>query len=157
MILESLFGGILAPLIGEGMKIFKDWQDKKHELEIFKLQLERDKLGHTYRMEEIETEGDIKTTEAIYEQAKVSYIGWKWVDAIVSIANQLVRPTITYWLVTLYSAVKVSVYYSALKVGIEWNHALSIIWTESDMALLCTVVGFWFSQRYLLKMIRGKA
>lgn len=156
MILESLFGGIIAPLIGKGLDMWKDKQDKKHELEIFKLQIERDKLGHLHKMEEIETEGDIKSTEAIYEQAKLSFIGHKKIDAVVSLANQLVRPTITYWLVALYNAVKVAIFYSFLEKGVSWNEALKIIWTEADMALLCTVIGFWFSQRYLLKLIGKK-
>lgn len=144
----SAIGGVLASAIPEVIKYFKDKQDKKHELEIMKLQIERDKLGHAYKMEEIAVQGDIEEAKAIYNCA-VPKEGW------VSGLNALVRPLITFVFFGTYVATKFATY-SIMAHASVWQQALNTIWTENDFALMCAVLGFWFGNRSIKHFMNGK-
>jgi hypothetical protein len=62
-----------------------------------------------------------------------------------------VRPVISYWLILLYSIVKIAAVYLAISPSVPFTQAILGIYTEFDGALLGSVVSFWFADRSLRK------
>ncbi|NDG05442.1 MAG: hypothetical protein EB121_08890, partial [Alphaproteobacteria bacterium] len=77
--------GFISAAFPDLLKLFKDSQDRKHELTILRLQMEQQAQGHANRLEEIHVQADIAESRALY---KTFYSGIRWVDAL----NGTVRP-----------------------------------------------------------------
>jgi hypothetical protein len=125
--------GFIGGLAPEVMKYFKDKQDKKHELDIMDKQMQMQKEIATQHLEEINTQGDIAESVALYKNAETKLTGYKWVDGFIEAYNSGVRPTITYLVITLYAAYK-------FEIGKQ-------DYTEFDQSTLMLVLGYWFGQR----------
>lgn len=135
--------GFLGSLIPNLLKLWQDKKDKAHEISLLNIQIEREKLGHTYKMEEINVQADISETEALYKTLKP--VGVKWVDALIG----TVRPVITYSFFTLYAVVKFFQYRSYGP-----SHDVFSLWTDADMAIFCTIIAFWFGSRTFQKLYK---
>ena len=144
-ILASLlgFGGSLFPQI---LKFFQDKRDKEHELKVMEMQMQMQTAGHTQRLEEINVQGDIEESRALYQSAQPVLSGVHWVDALISFMTSSVRPVITYAFFGLYTWVKVAQYTKVQDVA--------LIWSPEDMAIFCTIVSFWFGQRAMQKFFK---
>ncbi len=148
-LLGSLLGFVSSAL-PDLLGLFRDRQDRKHELAILDRQLEQQKLGHQQRLEEIEVQADIAESHALYKHDRP--VGVKWVDAL----RASVRPVITYAFFTLFAAVKGSAIYVLVAVeGLLLAEALPRVWDPETQALFAAVISFWFGARTLQKM-RGR-
>ena len=65
-IFSSLVGFISA-VFPDILKLFRDQQDRKHELRILELQMQQQAQGHAQRLEEIHTQADIAEVGTIYK------------------------------------------------------------------------------------------
>lgn len=100
--MTTLLGSLivfLGALLPEGIRCFRDWQDKKHEITLLNLQLEQQRQGHHERLQEIAVQADMAETNALYA---TYHAGVAWVDAL----NGSVRPVLAYAFFALYSAAK---------------------------------------------------
>ena len=121
--------GILGAALPKVFEVFQDGKDKKHELELIRLQIERDKELGTQNAHALETQGDAQILVKALDTLKT---GIRWVDAL----SGTVRPVVTYLLVITYIFNK-----------FYYNYA----WTDFDSDLLSVVLGFWFASRVLQK------
>lgn len=157
----GFLSGIFTGIIPELLKIFKDIRDKKHEIEMYKLQMEMIKLQGTIRIEELQAQADIKESEVLYKYSEPKPIpttGFKTVDvitgifnAIIFLTNGLVRPIVTYCFVTFYGLVKYGQYKTIIASGIYMSKydVLVSLWSDIDHAVFATVIGHWFGQRMM--------
>lgn len=132
--------GFISAAFPDLLKLFKDSQDRKHELTILKLQMEQQAQGHANRLEEIHVQADITESRALY---KTFYSGIRWVDAL----NGTVRPVIAYSFFALYAVVKVMQF----SADLPW-----LLWTEEDQAIFAGIISFYFGQRAMTKVRGGK-
>jgi hypothetical protein len=159
-VLELLGGGLLGGIFGglfrlapEVLKFFNGRADRAHELAVMRLQIDADKARSDNRLQELRAEGDahaevaglVAFAEAQKAQAKRS--GIAWIDALSS----LVRPSLTYWWMGLYTAVKVAVLMALIGDGTNWSSAIQIAWTPSDASVLAGIINFWFLDRVIRK------
>ena len=140
-LLGSLLG-FLSSTFPEFLKLFRDSQDRKHELAILDRQMEQQRLGHTQRLDEIQIAADVAESQALYSYANQP-TGSPWVEAL----QASVRPVITYWFMALYCAAKTAAFVGAVEAGAEWIPAIQAAWTEADQALWAGVLNFWFLGR----------
>ncbi len=123
--LVGLFGAALPKVF----EVFQDGKDKKHELEIIRLQIQRDKELGTQNAQAIELQSDsqvrVEAIKAGRDEIKNPYI---------AALRDSVRPTITYLLVARY-----------MYVVLAGNYA----WTAFDSDLLALILGFWFGGRIM--------
>lgn len=138
-LLSSLIGFIGAAF-PDLLKLFRDAQDRKHELRILEMQMEQQRQGHAQRLEEVGIQADIAENQALYRTYNT---GIRWVDAL----NGTVRPIIAYSFFILYACVKV-MHFSA---GLPW-----LLWNEEDQAIFAGIISFYFGQRAMTKMRGGK-
>jgi hypothetical protein len=149
----TLLTGLLSPLIGalirlapEILKFFDKKLERAHELLMQDKALEFEKLRGAQRMAELSSEMQNTQLEAIGKAAtaQLRKTGIRWVDAV----NALVRPTITYFFVGLYGAVKICAIVSAMQSGNGLIVALPTVWhVDHDMPILGSIIGFWFVSR----------
>lgn len=145
-LLGSIFGGLfrLAP---EVLKWLDRVNERKHELEMFKLQTDLEKMRGEYRLEHRYVDHGIAQLEAINEafvqQGKADAKAWKWVASL----SALVRPGVTWLLFGLYAAFKLITLYYAIGVSANWQEVFNTVWTSEDFSMLMMILTFYFVGR----------
>lgn len=159
--LFSTLGGLLISGLPKLLDYFQDKADKAHELELAKMQTERElqMLAAGYaaqaKVEEIRTEqvainADMEMTKAAYEHdAKVLERAAGWVSSFVG----TVRPMVTYLFVIELFVINVGIgWYAFTHPGIINNvddliKIANEIFSDDEMAMLGGIIGFWFGSR----------
>jgi hypothetical protein len=141
-LLGSLLG-FLGSAFPQILKFFQEAHDRRHELAILNLQMEQQRQGHQQRLEEIQRDGDIKQSLALYQHDSQP-AGYKWVEAL----RASVRPILTYAFFLLFAAVKIAGLYTMVGFdGMSLAVALPLIWDAETQALFAAIMTFWFGQR----------
>ena len=143
----SALGGGLVRMLPEALKFFDRKDERKHELAMLNHNLEVARLQGTFKVEEKVLDLDAEWMKALSvvnaEQGATARAAGKFVAGI----SALVRPVVTYWLVGLYSTVKVSAMLYAYKAGVPFHVIMQNAWTPGDEAILGSILGFWFVGR----------
>jgi hypothetical protein len=159
--LISTLGGLLISGLPKLLEYFQDKSDKAHELELAKMQTERElqMLERGYlaqaKVEEIRTDqiainADMEMTKAAYEHdAKVLEKAAPWVASFVG----TVRPMVTYLFVLELFVINVGIgVYAFTHPGIINNvddliKIAGEVFSDDEMAMLGGIIGFWFGSR----------
>lgn len=137
MTLIASFLGLLTSAFPDVLKMFRDAQDRKHELTILQMQMQQQAQGHSERLEEINVQADIAEMNSLANRVPVK-TGVLWVDAL----NGTVRPVITYAFFLLYAYIKVQ----------QAIHTPWMLWAEEDQAIFAAIISFYFGQRAMSKV-----
>ena len=149
-LLGSIFGGLfrLAPEI---LKFLDKANERKHELSMFQLQTDLEKMRGEFRVEEKYVDYSIQQTEAIkaafQEQAETAKAAGWFVAAI----SALVRPGITWCLFFMYATVKAAALVLAFQTGANWTEVVTQVWDEDDFGVFTMCLTFWFVGRSIEK------
>ncbi len=138
----SFFGSLLgfgASFLPKILTYFEDKRDLRHELALFKLQMElHERLGEL-RLREVNVDADIRESEALHKShAALTRRSSQWVVNLSS----TVRPVITYCFFLEIAVLTLLVsfeYMSQEEFRLIWNDELQAVWAA--------VVSFWFGQR----------
>jgi hypothetical protein len=158
--LISTLGGLLVSGLPSLLGFFQDGSDKKHELELARLQNEREMAMaergfiaqakvEEIRTDQVAMQSDAKMTEAaLKHDEKIMDKASKW--AVNYVAT--VRPTVTYIFVLELVLINIALTYWFLTSGkitsVEDMIAASdVIFSSDEMAMLGGIIGFWFGSR----------
>ena len=150
----SLIGGLfrLAP---EVLKFLDKKNERLHELNMFRLQTDLEKLRGEFKVEEKYVDYSIQQLdsikEAFKEQSETSQAAGPFVAAI----SALVRPGITWALFGMYASVKAAALVIAFQTGANWTEVVTKVWDEDDFGLFTMVISFWFVGRAIEKYQRS--
>lgn len=122
------------------LQFYQSKQDKAHELEIMKLQLEQAKLNLDIKHAEIIANYDVEQQKALYQTYNT---GVHWVDAL----NGTVRPVIAYLLIFTYCWVEWTIFSNYDYATMPLSILVDNLWSDDDHALFCTVMAFYFGNR----------
>ena len=150
-------GGAALGLIPEGIKFFDDKDQRKHELEMTRVQLDVDKARASQQIDLVHANAEVATDageldvlrEQIKAQAQPS--GVRWVDGL----SATVRPFVTYLFTLLYMTYKGLLAYVALAGGATLIAFAETVFTPSDSAIFSGILSFWFITRHVNKMRAG--
>jgi hypothetical protein len=149
-LLGSIFGGLfrLAP---EVLKFLDKKNERAHELQMFTLQTDLEKMRGEFRMEEKYVDYSTQQLDTIkaafQEQAETAKAaGW-----FVAGISALVRPGITWALFFMYAAVKAAALAMAFQAGGSWIEVMTKVWDEDDFAMFNMCLTFWFVGRSIEK------
>ena len=149
-LLGSIFGGLfrLAPEI---LKFLDKKNERAHELSMFQLQTDLEKLRGEFKMEEKYVDYSVQQLDTIksafQEQAETAKAAGPMVAAI----SALVRPGITWALFFMYAAVKAAALVIAFQTGADWTEVVSKCWDEDDFGVFTMCITFWFVGRSVEK------
>jgi hypothetical protein len=146
----SVFGGLfrLAP---EVLKFLDKRNERQHELNMFQLQTDLEKMRGTFKMEEKYVDYSVQQLDTIKaafeEQSQTSQTaGW-----FVSAISALVRPGITWALFFMYATVKTATLVVAFQSNAVWHEIIVKCWDANDFGLFTMVLTFWFVGRSIEK------
>ena len=152
--LSFLMGGL--PKL---MDFFQDKSDKAHELELAKMQTEREikmlKEGYIAqaKVEEIRTEQiSIQTAEkereALYaHDIAIGQGASQWVINL----RASVRPMVTYLFVFLLMIVDIASIWWAWSTGTSFAEAIPLVFDADEMQILASIIAFWFGTQAFAK------
>jgi hypothetical protein len=148
--LGGLFGGLfrLAP---EVLKLIDKKSERAHELAMFGLQTDLEKMRGTFRMEERYAEYSTAQLDTIKEAFMEQATTAKEAGPFVSAISALVRPGITWALFFMYATVKLAALVMALQSGGPWTDIVVNTWGAEDVAMFNMVLTFWFVGRSIEK------
>lgn len=158
--LISTLAGILTSGLPSLLGFFQDKADKKHEMELARIQTERElalaERGFLaqQKVEEIRTDQVAMQTEAQMQNAalahdqKIMERASTWVVNL----NGIVRPAVTFLFIFELIAINMSLTYWFMSTGSintidDMLKAADVIFSEDEMAMLGGIVGFWFGSR----------
>lgn len=141
------------------LEFFQDRQDKAHELNLAKMQTERELalaaqgFASQERIEDIRTDqialqGQADTIRAALEHdAKIGEGASLWVVNLRS----SVRPIVTYIFVLELVVINMVAMWWAVKSGVDFRLALDLIFSEDEMLIVSSIVSFWFGTQAFAK------
>lgn len=159
--LFSTLGGLLISGLPKLLDFYQDKSDKKHEMDLARVQTERElalaREGflaqaqvEEIRTEQVSMQTDAQmTVAALRHDEKVLDRASRWVANYVG----TVRPTVTYIFVLELVLINVYMMYwvmstPGLIVSMEDIVKLSdVIFSSDEMAMLGGIIGFWFGSR----------
>lgn len=153
--LISFLSGGLPNLLG----FFQDKSDKKHEMEMARLQTERElqmmEKGFQAQahVEEIKTQQIEMQTQAQERASLYAHdieIG-KGASQWVINSRAMVRPAITYGMFVLFAFVEIFGFVYAWKTGVDFNIALDVLWDNETQIIWASIVSFWFGTQAFKK------
>ena len=166
--------GFASPFLPELLKYFQRRQDYAHELDLFKLQMEKGAAEHLWKMDEIAAQADI--AEATMLHGKPHSFGVQLLDAangnklkgwalypafylfvVLDFLAGLVRPGVTYAAFLLYAWVKWAQLTAAYAAAGSYAAALPFVWQSDDRAILVLVLSYWFGHRSAKAAFGGSA
>jgi hypothetical protein len=159
--LISTLGGLLISGLPKLLEFFQNKADQRHELELARLQSERELalaaqgFAAQQRIEEIRTDQVAMQTEAQMTEAALKHDEKVLERASQWVANYVgtVRPTVTYIFVLELMLI------NGFMAVYLWNHPhlitsiddiikySDLIFSSDEMAMLGGIVGFWFGSR----------
>lgn len=159
--LISTLGGLLISGLPKLLEFFQNKADQRHELEMMRMQTERELqlaaagFAAQARMEEIRTEQVAMETDARMTEAALAHDEKVLDKASRWVANYVgtVRPTVTYLFVLEL------ILLNGFMAFYLWQHSgliqniddvvkySTLIFSDDEMAMLGGIIGFWFGSR----------
>ena len=141
--------GFLGSTFPDLIKLWKDYADRKHEMNIRKLQMEHQAQDQSERLQEIVANADIAESQELYQTYSTKIT---WVDAL----NGTVRPVIAYSFFFLYVGMKLLYFFSAPQDNTPFILLYETLWTSEDATIFAGIVSFYFGQRAMTRIRNGK-
>lgn len=159
MTLLTTLISFLAGGLPKILEFFQDRQDKSHELDIIKMQTERELALAAQgfiaqeRIEEIRTDQVALQAQsdtiqaALKHDAKLADGASQWVIDLRS----SVRPIVTYIFVLELLIINIVAMWWAVNTGVDFALALDLVFSEDEMTIVSSIVAFWFGTQAFAK------
>ena len=138
------------------LKFFEQKGDQNHEREMAKIEMERslamaekgfasqEKIEE-FKTDQVSMETYAQERVALYKNDEASAEGAStWVINL----RASVRPIITYIFVIILLVVDFVGLYWAIDTGHNYSQAMKIVFSNEEMAILASIIGFWFGSRH---------
>lgn len=137
------------------LDFFKNKGDQKHEQAMARLEMERAmemaKAGYAsqerieeFRTDQVEMETYAQERLALYKHdEKLAEGASPWVINL----RASVRPVITYLMLFVLLFVDIVGLIWAIKSGVDFATAMEIVFSNEEMAIFASIIGFWFGSR----------
>ena len=157
--LLSTFLSFLAGGMPKILALFQSKADNKHELEMARLQNERELalaaqgFAAQQRIEEIKTDQVQMQTQAeertaMYQHdAKIGEGASTW---MVNLRSS-VRPVVTYLFVFELLAVNAAGFWYGSSTGVAFDTLLNRVFSDDEMTILSSIIAFWFGTQAFQK------
>jgi hypothetical protein len=138
------------------LKFFENKADQKHEFAMAKLDMERtlamaekgfasQERIEEFRTDQVEMQTYAQEREALYEHdKKLQDKASSWVVNL----SASVRPVITYLFVFLLLFTDIVGMIWAMKSGVDFSQAMQLVFSDEEMAIVASIIGFWFGSRH---------
>ena len=160
-LISFLMGGL--PKI---LDLFQDKADKKHELALAQMQMQRElelrkagleaqeRIAHI-QTDQLQIQADVSMAQTNLQKRQALYAhdieiskgASQWVINL----RALVRPVITYGFFLLLVFVDVFGFYYAIHTDIPFDQALNMLWDDDTQQIFASIIAFWFGSQAFAK------
>lgn len=151
--------GFFSSGLPKVLDFFQDKSDKKHELELVRMQTERElqmaERGYIAQQKVEEIKLDQTQTEGYYAERQSLYqhdieIG-KGASQWVTNLRACVRPAITFGLFALLVIVDIAGIWYAWSHGADFKTMMDTVWDDETQAIWASIIAFWFGTQAFSK------
>jgi hypothetical protein len=125
--------------------------ERAHELSMFQLQTDLEKMRGEFKMEEKYVDYSIQQMDTIKEAFKEQAQTAKEAGWFASFITAITRPGLTWIAFGVYVAVKAAGLTIAFQTNANWAEVLTKSYDEDDFAMLNMMISFWFVGRSIEK------
>lgn len=158
-IFGALGGGALrlAPVL---IDAFLNRNAKTNEIELARIDLEKTRVEADASIARVDAQASLSESQAsanaalaqaqatlaaqqavlVAQQAQAQLSGVGWIDAM----NLAVRPTITLWLLLLYTVYKTMLVVIAALQHAPFDDIAKVLWNDDDISIFAGAITFWF-------------
>ena len=139
------------------LKFFEQKGDQKHEQSMARLEIDRTiemaKAGYAsqerieeFKTDQVEMETYAEERIALYkhDESLASEKASVWVINL----RASVRPIITYIFVSIFLFADIAGLWWAINTGVDFETAMNIVISTEEMAIISSIIGFWFGSRH---------
>ena len=153
--LLSTLIGFLSSGLPKVIDFFQDKLDKKHELELARMQTERElnlaEIGYQaqqkveeIKLEQTQVEGFYAERQSLYQHdIEIGKGAAQWVINM----RAMVRPTITFGLFALLVIVDIAGIAYAWSHGADFKVMMDTVWDDETQAIWASIISFWFGSQ----------
>jgi hypothetical protein len=153
--LLSTLIGFLSSGLPKVIDFFQDKSDKKHELELARMQTERElnlaEIGYQaqqkveeIKLEQTQVEGFYAERQSLYQHdIEIGKGAAQWVINM----RAMVRPTITFGLFALLVIVDIAGIAYAWSHGADFKVMMDTVWDDETQAIWASIISFWFGSQ----------
>jgi len=153
--LLSTLIGFLSSGLPKILDFFQDKSDKKHELELARMQTERElnlaEIGYQaqqkaeeIKLEQTQVEGFYAERQSLYQHdIEIGKGAAQWVINM----RAMVRPTITFGLFALLVIVDIVGIAYAWSHGADFKVMMDTVWDDETQAIWASIISFWFGSQ----------
>jgi hypothetical protein len=153
--LLSTLIGFLSSGLPKVIDFFQDKSDKRHELELARMQTERElnlaEIGYQaqqkveeIKLEQTQVEGFYAERQSLYQHdIEIGRGAAQWVINM----RAMVRPTITFGLFALLVIVDIAGIAYAWSHGADFKVMMDTVWDDETQAIWASIISFWFGSQ----------
>jgi len=153
--LLSTLIGFLSSGLPKILDFFQDKSDKRHELELARMQTERElnlaEIGYQaqqkveeIKLEQTQVEGFYAERQSLYQHdIEIGKGAAQWVTNM----RAMVRPTITFGLFALLVIVDIAGIAYAWAHGADFKVMMDTVWDDETQAIWASIISFWFGSQ----------
>jgi len=153
--LLSTLLGFFSSGLPKVLDFFQDKSDKSHELELAKIQTERElqmaergflaqQRVEEIKLDQVQTEGYYQERQSLYQHdIEIGKGASQWVTNL----RAMVRPTITFGLFALLVIVDIAGIWYAWSTGATFETMMDTVWDDETQAVWASVIAFHFGTR----------
>jgi len=153
--LLSTLLGFFSSGLPKVLDFFQDRSDKRHEIELIRIQNERELMLaergflaqqkiEEIKVEQIATEGYFQERQALYQHdIEIGKGASQWVINV----RAMVRPTVTFGLFALLVIVDIAGIVYAYNTGATFIEMMDNVWDDEAQMIWASIVAFWFGSQ----------
>lgn len=153
--LLSTLLGFFSSGLPKVLDFFQDRADKRHEIDLARLQTERElqmaERGYLaqqrveeIKLEQTQVEGYFQERQALYQHdIEIGKGASQWVINM----RAMVRPTITFGLFALLVIVDIAGIWYAWHVGADFQTMMDTVWDDETQMVWASIIAFWFGSQ----------
>ena len=140
--------GFTVSFIPKLLDFYQDSKDKKHELDVMALQIERE-----IKLQDSKAQAMMLQAEAMMDAGTYTHdikIAEKSADWVINMRSS-VRPIVTYLFFAIFFFVELVAAYVVFRDGGDIALIVNTLWSESTQNLFAAIIAFWFGSRAVKK------
>jgi len=157
--LLSTLLGFFSSGLPKVLDFFQDRADKRHELDLVRIQNERELMlaergflaqqrVEEIKLDQVEMEGYFQERQALYQHdIEIGKGASQWVINV----RAMVRPTITFGLFLLLVIVDTAGIIYAYSMGVQFTDMMEYVWDDETQMVWASVIAFHFGTRAFQK------
>ena len=157
--LLSTLLGFFSSGLPKVLDFFQDRADKKHEIELSRIQTERElqlaERGYLaqqrveeIKLDQVQTQGYYQERQSLYQHdIEIGKGASQWVTNV----RAMVRPSITFGLFALLVIVDIAGIWYAWATGASFMEMMDVVWDDETQAVWASIIAFWFGTQAFSK------